>query len=253
MTVLMYHLYENGVLANSEPAYLDYEETHKQGRDVYACPPNTTLIAPPEYGVNQNVQFDGGQWHIISDYRYALVINHDMEKVVVEDVGDLEEGLILITEEEYRTIQEKPNYYIIVDNKLVKNPNYEQEEFEKAKANKFLENNGKANEVIQNGYVVFKDAQFETNAQTCSDLTATMLMMQTSGIESYDWLSKDDKVVTLYLEEFCTLGGLIATYKNIVWNILYTRYKTQIENAQTLEEVVAIKLDYTINQIYKEM
>ena len=123
----------------------------------------------------------------------------------------------------------------------------EEEKFNEAKTNKYNENTFKAKEAIENGYVLFKDAQFETNTQTCSDLTSTMLIMQASGLETYSWLSKDDKVVVLTLEDFSTLGGLIAQAKNSVWNVKYLNYKTQIDNATTLEEVGAIEINYDSN------
>lgn len=113
-----------------------------------------------------------------------------------------------------------------------------------AKENKNEENTAKAKEAIENGYVVYKDAEFETNAQTVGDLTATMLLMQATGMETYIWLSRDDKVVELSLEDFGTLGGLIAQYKNNVWSNKYLDFKQQIALAETLEEVNAIVIDY---------
>ena len=97
---------------------------------------------------------------------------------------------------------------------------------------------------VENGYVIFEDAQFETNAQTVGDLTATMLLMQASGIETYNWLSKDDQIVELTLEDFGTLGGLIAGYKAHIWNEEYMEFKRQINNAQTIEELKAIVIEY---------
>ena len=116
----------------------------------------------------------------------------------------------------------------------------------KKKENKFNENTAKAKEAVEEGYVEFKDAEFETNAQTVGDLTATMLLMQASGLETYDWLSKDDKVVTLTLEDFGTLGGLIAAFKNVVWSIKYLYFKSLIEAATTPSEVDDIVIDYNI-------
>ena len=96
------------------------------------------------------------------------------------------------------------------------------------------------------GYVDFKGAQFETNAQTVGDLTASMLLVQQAGLESYSWLTKDDKVVELTLEDFGELGGLIAQYKAGGWNEKYLNFKEQIENAETIEEVNNIELNYDI-------
>lgn len=102
----------------------------------------------------------------------------------------------------------------------------------------------KAKEAVEGGYVVFKNAEFETNAQTVGDLTATMLLMQASSIETYLWLSKDDKAVELTLEDFGTLGGLIASFKNTIWQEKYIAYKIQIEQATSLEELNNIIIEY---------
>lgn len=114
------------------------------------------------------------------------------------------------------------------------------------KAAKQQENTEKAKQAVENGHVVFKNAEFETNAQTVGDLTATMLLMQAGGVESYLWLSKDDQTVALTVEDFGTLGGLIAEYKNAIWQEKYITYKAQIEQAQTVDEVNNINLDYTL-------
>ena len=107
------------------------------------------------------------------------------------------------------------------------------------------ENTRLAKLAVENGHVVFKGAEFETNAQTVGDLTATMLLMQAGGIETYSWLSKDDQTVELTTEDFGTLGALIAEYKNTIWQEKYIAYKAAIEQAETIEAVNAIDIDYT--------
>ena len=113
------------------------------------------------------------------------------------------------------------------------------------KNKKHEENTRLAKLAVENGHVVFKGAEFETNAQTVGDLTATMLLMQASGIEAYSWLSKDDQTVELTTEDFGTLGALIAEYKNTIWQEKYVAYKAAIEQAETVEAVNAIAIDYT--------
>lgn len=128
--------------------------------------------------------------------------------------------------------------------KLIINPDYDNQKLQTVKYYKSLENTMKAKSAVENGYVEFKNAQFETNAQTVGDLTATMLLMQASGIDNYEWLSKDDKVITLSLADFGILGGLIAGYKAHIWNEEYLNYKQQINDAETVEEVEAIEIIY---------
>lgn len=122
----------------------------------------------------------------------------------------------------------------------------EEEVLKNLKIAKQTENTKKAKQAVENGYVTFKGAQFETNAQTVGDLTASMLLVQQAGLESYSWLTKDDKIVELTLEDFGELGGLIAQYKAGVWNEKYLNFKEQIENAKTIEEVNNIELNYDI-------
>ena len=122
----------------------------------------------------------------------------------------------------------------------------EEEVLKNLKIAKQTENTEKAKQAVENGYVTFKGAQFETNAQTVGDLTASMLLVQQAGLESYSWLTKDDKVVELTLEDFGELGGLIAQYKAGVWNEKYLNFKEQIENAKTIEEINNIELNYDV-------
>ena len=132
------------------------------------------------------------------------------------------------------------------DNALLAWGKSDEEFLEQARFEKQAENTTKAKLAVENGHVTFKGAEFETNAQTVGDLTATMLLMQAGGIETYSWLSKDDQVVSLTVEDFGTLGGLIAEYKNTIWQEKYIAYKTQIEQAQTVDAVNNINLDYTL-------
>ena len=134
------------------------------------------------------------------------------------------------------------------DNALLAWGESDEEILEQARFGKQAENTTKAKNAVENGYVTFKDAQFETNAQTVGDLTATMLMLQAQQDPNaiYMWLSKDDQVVELTIEDFGTLGGLIAENKNTIWQEKYITYKTQIEQAQTVDEVNNINLDYSL-------
>lgn len=120
----------------------------------------------------------------------------------------------------------------------------EEQKLAEAKSKKQAENTTKAKQAVENGHVVFKGAEFETNAQTVGDLTAAMLLMQAGGLETYLWLSKDDQSISLSIEDFGTLGGLIAEFKNTIWQEKYIAYKTQIEQAETIAAVENIVIEY---------
>lgn len=165
--------------------------------------------------------------------------NNDLIVTIAETKEELDNKLVLMN---YDTIEETEEKYVLVNGKYV----VEDEALILAKEQKQKENTALAKNAVENGYVDFKGAQFETNAQTVGDLTASMLLVQQAGLESYSWLTKDDKVVELTLEDFGTLGGLIAQYKAGVWNEKYLNFKEQIENAETIEEVNNIELNYDI-------
>lgn len=143
-------------------------------------------------------------------------------------------------------LQNHKNGYTIeeTDNALLAWGKSDEEKLEQAKLEKQAENTAKAKLAVENGHVVFKGAEFETNAQTVGDLTATMLLMQAGGVETYLWLSKDDQAIELSLADFGTLGGLIAEFKNTIWQEKYLAYKTAIEQAETLEAVKNIAIEY---------
>ena len=165
--------------------------------------------------------------------------NNDLIILAKETRSELEEALEFMVFTEIIETEEK---YVLVNGEYL----LESEALEIIKSDKQKENTALAKNAGENGYVDFKGAQFETNAQTVGDLTASMLLVQQAGLESYSWLTKDDKVVELTLEDFGTLGGLIAQYKAGVWNEKYLNFKTQIENAETIEEVNNIELNYDI-------
>ena len=163
----------------------------------------------------------------------------DLIILAKETREELEQALRFMVFTEIVETEEK---YVLVNGKYV----VENEALILAKEQKQKENTALAKNAVENGYVDFKGAQFETNAQTVGDLTASMLLVQQAGLESYSWLTKDDKVVELTLEDFGTLGGLIAQYKAGVWNEKYLNFKEQIENAKTIEEINNIELNYDV-------
>lgn len=166
-----------------------------------------------------------------------LIKQNDLIAYAVETQDELEEIKDCMP---FTEIVETDENYILLNGAFVT----ETEALQAKKSEKQTENTIKAKQAVENGHVVFKNAQFETNAQTVGDLTATMLLMQASGLETYSWLSKDDLAVELTVEDFGTLGGLIAEYKNTIWQEKYIAFKNQIEQAETLAELEEIEIEY---------
>ena len=98
-----------------------------KGEPVYMYPANSTEIKPPVAKENEIIIFENDVWVIKADYRGHYQCNVSLEISQVEKIGELEDGYILITEEQAEKILEDNLYYIVQDGELVENPNYEKE------------------------------------------------------------------------------------------------------------------------------
>ena len=112
-------------------AYLDPEETKNQGKEVYMYPANSTDIEPPTTVENQVCIFEVDSWVVKVDFRGQYQCNENLEVSLVENIGDLQDGFILITEEQAKKIEEDKLFYIVQNGELVENPNYEAEQEQK--------------------------------------------------------------------------------------------------------------------------
>lgn len=115
-------------------AYLDPEESAIQGKDIYMHPANTTELEPPTVEENEVVLFENGQWVVYKDYRGKYQCSENLEIKSIEKIGDIEDGCILITEEEANKIAEDRLFYIVKNGELIENPNYETELIQQEKA-----------------------------------------------------------------------------------------------------------------------
>ena len=79
---------------------------------------------------------------------------------------------------------------------------YTQEELlTQAKESKLQEADSKAYIAEDNGYILYKEAQFETNTTTANNLDKKRQFCILRGESSAMWLSKDNKQVELFINE----------------------------------------------------
>ena len=109
-----------------EEASIDPAETQKQGKEVYLIPANATTAKPPKVRDHEIIVYHDG-WERVADYRGEYIVNSDMQPYVFDKTGNLPEGYIYITPEQAEKIQQDDLYYIIEGNKLVINPDYEEQ------------------------------------------------------------------------------------------------------------------------------
>jgi len=119
------------LFTTAEDAYIDPEASKQQGERVYILPPNATFEKPPEKA-GYAAKRENDTWVLIPDYRGQYCVNSDMVPQEIMEAGELEEGYALISAEQIALLQEKgTNYFVIVDGKLIVNPNYDKEREEK--------------------------------------------------------------------------------------------------------------------------
>lgn len=127
MTKTAYSYDENTrELKGSIPLSLDVVRSQREGKKYYLLPANSTLQEPLATAQNKTNVFNGTRWELVSDYRNQYVTNADFEITKIKKLGDIKDGLILITAEQKAQIEADADYYVIEDGALVVNPNYEQ-------------------------------------------------------------------------------------------------------------------------------
>lgn len=116
-------------------ASLDPQATKNQGKEVYLIPDCATDKKPPSIREHEVLIFDN-VWKIVSDYRGLYIVSEEMVPEIVEEIGNIKEGYIIITDEQAHKIQEDNLFYIISNNTLVENPNYEHDKQERERQRK---------------------------------------------------------------------------------------------------------------------
>ena len=77
-------------------------------------------------------------------------------------------------------------------------------------------------------------------------MTAYALGFQTGAIQTVSWTSKEDNVLILNAEDVLRILEGLGSIQAIVWNIKFVAYKNAIEDAQCVEDVLQINIDYSI-------
>ena len=115
----------------AEEAYINPLATIESGTTKYFIPENATTIEPPKTTNGYVAVFTNDAWEIQKDYRGM----HQMEPTgyisTVDYIGDIKDGFVLLTEEQYQKLLEEPEYYIIQNGILIVNPKMEDIEKER--------------------------------------------------------------------------------------------------------------------------
>ena len=109
-----------------------------------------------------------------------------------------------------------------------------------AKQQKINENDAARDTALNEG-VTYQDVLFDSDTDQKVNLLATAPAM--SDEDTIVWYGKDNQPLGCHKQDLYNIGGLITQLHSFCWNKNY-EIKTAIAEAETIEEVNAIEVDY---------
>ena len=143
-----------------------------------------------------------------------------------------------ITEEIFNNIQD----YIWNGSEVVIDPELDAKKLQQAKEEKIIQNDFIRDEALNQG-IVYKGVLFDSDTDQKVNLLA---IVSTIGDEQViTWFGKDNQPLECTKEDLINIGSLITQLHTFCWgkNALL---KSEISNAETIEELEEIEIDYTL-------
>lgn len=134
---------------------------------------------------------------------------------------------------------------------VVLNPNYDEEQLELAKQAKYQEANLKAFEYLESGNAVFTYEEGKSIEATDGNIAKLGLylvkfLMQEDYTSTIEWNTKENENVQLNAEQLGVITEGLGYIQSQVWTVKFPAYNLAISEAETIEEVNAIEIDYTM-------
>lgn len=143
---------------------------------------------------------------------------------------------IEISEEVYNNLEQ----YIWNGTEIVINPNYNNILLEQAKADKIALNDELRDTALLSG-VEYQNVLFDSDTDQKVNLLATVNMM--SDKDTITWFGMDNQGLLCTKTDLMAIGGLITELHSYCWN-MNAYIKEQIQNAETIEELENIEINY---------
>ena len=210
----------------TQNAFIDPLETKKQGKEVYLVPPNATDKKPLDVKENQAVIFKGSEWKIVADYRNKTYYI-GTEKYEMKELGDLPKGATFEPVEPEKTLDE-------------------------LKANKLSElttiTSKFDNQLVNTDMIIKSSLGFSINADLRSQNNLRGLI--SVGLEPVDFVTADNSVKSLNIEQLNVLLNERALNSQSLY-LQKWKYKAQIEQAKTVEELNKIVFKFEMKDFSK--
>ena len=205
----------------TQNAFIDPLESKKQGKTVYLIPANATDKKPLEIKENQAVIFNGSEWEIIADYRNKTYYI-GTEQYEMKELGELPNGATFEPVEPKKTI----------------------DELKSEKLSELTSITSKFDNQLVNTDVIIKSSLgFSINADLRSQNNLRGLIAV--GAEPVNFVIADNSVKSLTLEQLNTLLNECTQNGQHLY-LLKWQYREQIEQAKTVDELNAIKFNFTM-------
>ena len=126
----------------------------------------------------------------------------------------------------------------------------DEEVIQKAKEDKYNEANTKAKEYLESGDALYEfdeGKHIEATDGNIAKMTAYALAFVTGQLQPTDtvvWNTKEDETVELTQEQIAQILVGLGQVQAVVWSEKFPSYKSQIEQATTIEDIKAIVINY---------
>lgn len=118
----------------------------------------------------------------------------------------------------------------------------DEEKLQEAKEQKIQENDIRRDEALNQG-VTYKNVLFDSDTDQKVNLLAIVSTM--SDEDTIIWFGMDNQPLECTKQDLISIGGLITQLHNFCWN-KNALIKAEINNAQTIDEVTEIEINYKI-------
>lgn len=131
---------------------------------------------------------------------------------------------------------------IVKDGEIIVDPDYDAKQLEKAKEEKVVYNDLVRDQALLSG-VTYQNVLFDSDTDQKINLLATVGTM--GDTDTIVWYGMDNQGLLCSKEDLVNIGQQIIQLHSFCWN-MNAHIKEQIQEAQTLEELEGIDIDYTI-------
>ena len=154
-----------------------------------------------------------------------------------------------VSEELYNSFIENPEMYIWDGEAVIVDPDYNVKQLAKVKQEKYTEAKEKAYMYLESGEALY---EFETGKHieatdgNIGKFTAYALKFMAGSTSPVVWSTKEDETVYLTAEQVNDILEGIGEVQAQIWTVQYNDYIVDINNAQTVEDVQAITINYEV-------